>query len=300
MIGRFFSKLRGTIVALLLLINIVLFGAFICVFCGLVLLLLPKQKWRHSYVKYFQHLTVPPWTVVNNIILALSNFRKWQVNKSTKLNPNDQYLLISNHQNWVDILVLLYAFNYKLPIIKFFMKKELLWQLPLGGLACYILGFPFLSRHSRDDIRKNPKLKGKDIETAKNACTKSKVVPCTIVNCVEGTRFSQAKKSKQKSPYHYLLKPKTAGAAIVINEMRGHLKGVLNATIYYRPQQLSFFDILCGKIEQIQIDYEVIPITDDLYGDYYNDRTYRKRLTSWLSELWQQKDKQLIAFHDDQ
>jgi 1-acyl-sn-glycerol-3-phosphate acyltransferase len=185
------------------------------------------------------------------------------------------------------------VFSKKIPLLKFFLKKELLWSLPIAGLACKAVGFPFMERHSREDLRKKPELRNADIESAKKACIKFKEHPCTVMNFVEGTRFSSSKKERQDSPYQHLLKPKSGGVAVVLNEMHDSLKGIVNVTIGYSNPEFSFWDFVCGRVNKIVVRYQLLPVTEDLLGDFYKDRNYRSNLQSWLNQLWQEKDQQL-------
>ncbi len=180
---------------------------------------------------------------------------------------------------------------------EFFLKKELLWTLPIAGLACKAVGFPFMARHTREEIRKNPKLKNADIESARVACEKFRAHPCTIMNFVEGTRFSPKKAKRQDSPYQHLLKPKSGGFAVVLSEMNTTLSGILNVTIGYSKADFSFWDFACGRLSKINLRYELLPITPDLIGDYYQNRLYRAHIQSWLNQLWQAKDHVLDTFH---
>ncbi len=230
---------------------------------------------------------------VNYWILQLSTYKKWQIEGADALDPQNWYLLICNHQSWMDILVLGVVFRKQLPILKFFMKKELLWSLPVAGWACYFLGYPFMARHSHEEVRKNPQLKTRDIETTRYACGKFKDFPTAVVNFVEGTRFTKAKHDAQQSPYQHLLKPKATGVALALQELHQQLSGILNVTLHYKPQNLSFWDFLSGKIVKIYLHYELLPVIPDLVGDPYEDRTFRRHFQQWLNGLWQEKDQQL-------
>ncbi|MCH9769983.1 MAG: 1-acyl-sn-glycerol-3-phosphate acyltransferase [Gammaproteobacteria bacterium] len=291
MLAKMGNLIRGSIIIILLLINTII--ASVRIYLGTaVLYILPVKSWRRT-LQHFVQNTSQPWTTANNWILKLCLYKKWDVSGVGELKPNSSYLMIANHCSGIDILALYGKFNYQIPTIKFFVKRELLWSLPFAGVAIYLLGFPFLVRHTRDDIRKNPSLKGKDIETAKIACRKFKKFPCTVMNFLEGTRFSKAKHLKQKSPYKNLLKPKSAGAAVVINEMSETLEGIIDVTLQYSPEHLNFWEITCGRLQKIKLRYRVLPITDDLKGDFYNDREYRRRFNGWIDQLWQAKDRQL-------
>jgi 1-acyl-sn-glycerol-3-phosphate acyltransferase len=271
--------------------------AFIIFLIALLTWIIPSKKWR-QYGQRLLQKTPNLWMGGNRWIMKLHTHRKVEIAGTGALNPKGWYLVISNHRSWVDILMIGSVFNGKLPFLKFFMKKELLWQLPFAGLACYILDFPFLARHTPEQIKKRPELKGKDIESVKQACDKFKKCPSTFINFVEGTRFSEKKRLAQNSPYQYLLKPKIAGIAIVLAELKDYLNGVVNVTVLYEtPQQetkpMSFWDFVCGNFHKIIVHYEVLPVTADLIGNYFEDRRYRASLQSWLNQIWERKDQLL-------
>ena len=99
------------------------------------------------------------------------------------------------------------------------------------GLAWWALDFPFMRRYTKDYLRKHPEMKGKDTETIREACQIFKRAPASIINFLEGTRFTAAKKEKQNSPYRHLLMPKAGGIAGVLSEMGDRMAGIINITI---------------------------------------------------------------------
>ncbi len=288
---KVFSNLLASLSIILLLINMIVVAACILILFPFIHLL-PFKDWRRRGQAWLQNWPVW-WMDVNCWILQLSTHNKWQIEGNADLSPLRWYLLICNHQSWMDILVLGIFFRHKIPILKFFMKKELLWTLPVAGWACYFLGYPFMARHSHEEVRKNPHLKTVDIETTRAACAKFKEFPTTIMNFVEGTRFTPAKREAQHSPYQHLLKPKATGVGLVLYELHNCLSGILNVTVHYTPQKLSLWQFLCGKIQRIYIHYELLPITPNLIGDPYEDRAFRKSFQQWLSQLWAEKDQYL-------
>lgn len=254
--------------------------------------LIPMPSWRRA-AQLFYMQRFPIWFMSFNFWIAqIATRKKWAILGSGALHQNNWYLMISNHRSWIDIVVLCVAFRRKISPLKFFMKKELLWQLPLAGMACYALGYPFMSRHSYADIRNNPRLKGKDIETTKAACQRLKnFSPITLINFLEGTRFTEKKRAHQQSPFQHLLKPRAGGVAIVLNEMQDVLSGVISVVIDYAGKPPSFWDFASGNINTITVRYDYIPLTPDLMGDYENDRLYRTHLQQWLNALWQKNDE---------
>jgi 1-acyl-sn-glycerol-3-phosphate acyltransferase len=170
------------------------------------------------------------------------------------------------------------------------MKKELLWTLPVAGLACWILGFPFMKRYSKNYLKKHPEKAGKDLEITKKACEKFKNQPITIVNFIEGTRFTPQKRERQASPYKHLLKPKAGGFAFVLSAMSGHLNHIVNTTIIY-PPETNLWRFMCGKTKKIIVRYEVTPVPPELIGDYFHNKEFRIRLQRWLNQFWHEKDQ---------
>lgn len=236
------------------------------------------------------------WIGINNAIIAVFSSVRWQVEGLEGLSKNQWYFVVSNHQSWSDILVLQRTFNRRIPFLKFFLKQELI-KVPLLGLAWWALDFPFMKRYSKAEIEKNPALKGKDLETTRSACEKFQHFPTSVMNFLEGTRFTQAKHDRQQSPFRYLLKPKSGGAAFTLGAMSGKLKTLLDITIVY-PQAApkTLFAFLGGAVKNVKviIRQQVIPEWAS-QGDYENDAAFRERFQQWINELWTEKDALLAA-----
>ena len=113
------------------------------------------------------------------------------------------------------------------------------------------------------------------------------------MNFVEGTRFTRAKHDRQQSPFKNLLKPKAGGTGFVFTAMGHQLHSILNVTIKYPEGDLNFWNFLCGKISEVDVFIEKIPVTDELIGDYINDIDYQSRFRKWLNDIWIKKDATL-------
>lgn len=273
-------------------LNLLILAAII-LFSSIIIFLIPIRRIRFVMRRDFLQ-KIPVWFAqINCWIAQISTHGKWNVLGTGTLKKNGWYLMVSNHCSWLDILVLGNIFNRKIPSLKFFMKKELLWQLPLAGLACYVLDYPFMSRHSHEQVKKNPKLKGKDIETTKKACNVLRDYPATLINFLEGTRFTEAKKERQHSPYQYLLKPRAGGVAVVLHELQDVLSGIINVTICYPGKTPSLWEFVCGDFKEIVVRYEVLPITPDLIGHYHEDRNFRTHIQHYFNAVWQRNDEML-------
>jgi 1-acyl-sn-glycerol-3-phosphate acyltransferase len=285
----------GCFSVILYIINTVLWLVPILVFSFLKAIG-PLPLWQ-KFFSYLLDQMASNWVLFNTFIQKL--FTKTKINASglEKLKMKDWYLVISNHQSWTDILVLQRVFHGKIPFLKFFLKRELIY-VPLLGLAWWALDFPFMKRYSQHFLKKNPHLKGKDIETTKKACEKFKHKPVSVMNFIEGTRFTEEKHNKQNSPFQRLLKPKAGGIGFVLQAMKGNLSKVVNVTIYYPDGKPNFLDFLSGKIKQVNIAIETQDIGDSLKGDYVNDRAYKIQFQKWVNQLWLDKDKKMLQLEE--
>lgn len=280
--------ITGTLSLLLYILNTLFW--FVPVLLLALLKLPPITRWQ-SWMTYLLDACAVAWISVNNFTTRLFTRIRWHVSGLEKLSRKDWYLVLANHQSWADILVLQKVFNRKIPFIKFFLKKELIY-VPFLGICWWALDFPFMKRYSKAFLQRNPHLQGKDIETTRKACRKFRFKPAAIMNFVEGTRFTHDKHDKQQSPYHNLLKPKAGGAAFVLGAMGEQLHKILDITIYYPKGIPTFWDYISVKVRDITVQIKVLPITPELLGDY-NDNQYRERFQQWINQLWQQKDLQL-------
>lgn len=220
---------------------------------------------------------------------------KLTVTGDTELDRNDWYMVIANHQSWVDILILQRIFNGKIPFLKFFLKRELIY-VPVLGLAWWALDFPFMRRYSTAELKKNPKLKGKDIEITRKACAKFKHQPVSVMNFVEGTRFKPVKHGKQNSPYQHLLRPKAGGMAFALSAMQ-EIDKLVDVTICYPQGVPSFWDYISGNGGEVRVNIELRQIGEQMRGDYQNDREFKKQFQDQLNHIWQHKDKVLGQLH---
>lgn len=238
------------------------------------------------------------WVAGNNYNQNIVTPFELNVTGLEDVKQKDWYLVIANHQSWVDIVIMQRVLHNKIPFLNFFLKKELLY-VPILGLAWWALDFPFMARTSKSQLRKNPKLKGKDIETTRKACEKFKTMPVSIVNFVEGTRFTTDKHRRQKSPYENLLKPKAGGIAFVMQAMGDQINKVVNVTIHYPDGIPNFIEFVSGKVKRVDVHIEVMPVSEDLIGDYSNDNEFRVRFQSELNRLWSEKDGRLAMLQGD-
>ncbi|AKS43256.1 acyltransferase [Wenzhouxiangella marina] len=203
------------------------------------------------------------------------------------------FLVLCNHQSWVDIPVLQKLFNRRLPLLRFFLKSQLIW-VPALGLAWWALDFPFMKRYTRAQIERRPELAGRDIEATRRACAKFQRIPVSVVNFVEGTRFTEAKHDRQDSPLEHLLKPRAGGTGFVLDAMGDSLDTLVDVTIVYPEGAGELGALFANRIPEIRVDVQVTPIPDELRGgDYQNDPEHRERVQAWINQLWADKDARI-------
>ncbi len=255
-------------------------------------------KFSQTIFSYLLDQMASNWIGVNTLIQKLFNKTQINVTGLEQLTMKEWYLVICNHQSWVDIVILQRIMHRKIPFLKFFLKKELIF-VPFLGIAWWALDFPFMKRYSQSFIKKNPHLKGKDVETTRKACNKFKHKPVSIMNFIEGTRFTNEKHNKQNSPFQHLLKPKAGGIGFVLEAMGGNLHKIVNITIHYPEGIPTFSDFLGGQIKQVNVNVEVSSIEDELIGNYVSDRNFKIKFQKWVNQLWLDKDQKLIEFNND-
>lgn len=234
------------------------------------------------------------WIRVNNRLIdrILAN-TQWDIRiaADVQLKPDGRYIMICNHQSWVDTTVNQYFVSERLPFTRFFTKWELIF-IPFAGQAFKILGFPMMKRHSKAQIAKNPSLKNRDKIEARKACEQLLKYPFTLLNYLEGTRFTPEKHQQQQSPYQHLLKPKAGGLALALDILGQQIDGVLDMTIVYPDGVPGYGEFWLGDVPKVVVD--VRPISLPVWinqGNYEEDEDYRKQFQTWVDTLWQQKDQ---------
>jgi 1-acyl-sn-glycerol-3-phosphate acyltransferase len=284
------SPLVGALTVLLLLVNIAFWCALLYSLALLRLLLPPVPAWHRAFGRWMVRMA-EGWVSVSSAILRLTQRIDWDIELPEGLSREGWYLVISNHQSWVDIPVMLKALHRRLPFPRFFLKRELIW-LPFVGLGAWALDFPFMRRYSKEVLAQRPELRGKDLETTRQACERLRRIPASILNFVEGTRFTPEKHAAQRSTYRHLLMPRAGGIAFVLPAMGPQLRAVLDTTIVYPEGRFGFWDFLSGRISKVIVRARQIEVPRDfLVGDYENDPVFRERFQAWVRELWREKDE---------
>lgn len=282
-------------------LNLMLSGGVVTL-CGLVKLL--RIKALNPTISKVAHWGYRHWLLHNRQLINLFNKVEWEVSGHTQqLSPQHWYLLIANHKSWLDIPVLGQFALERIPEPKFFLKEELKY-VPFIGSGSWALDMPFMKRYSQAQLQKNPALKGKDIETTRRSCEIFREQPTTMINFVEGTRFTPEKHRLKNSPFNHLLPPKAGGIAFTLASMGELFNAVIDVTIIYPDNNGHvLIDMLCGRLKRIVLQVEVLPIDKSIVGDYFNDEQFRQNFQVWLNERWVHKDNTIghyLATHCNQ
>jgi 1-acyl-sn-glycerol-3-phosphate acyltransferase len=282
---------RGVLATTLLILNTLFWCALLLVF-AVIKLVLPFDAVRKRVDPLLNGIATC-WIACNSGWMALTQNTRWDVQGIDSLRHDGWYLVNCNHQGWADIFVLQHLLNRRIPLLKFFLKQQLIW-VPVIGLAWWALDFPFMKRLGKSQLRARPKLRSQDHDATRRACEKFALVPTSVMNFAEGTRFTPRKHQAQASPYAHLLKPKAGALALALNAMGEQFQSLVDVTIAYPGGCPTFWQFLCGRTSAIEVRVRELPIPADFCrGDYSGDSHFRARFQRWLDELWREKDLQL-------
>ncbi len=256
---------------------------------ALIKLLVPAPGWQQGCLRWLIR-SAEGWIRGTLLIMGLTQKIDWDIRGTEGLSRRDWQLVVANHQSWVDILVLLKALGGRIAFPKFFTKHELIW-LPLLGVALWALEFPLMRRYSRRVQEQRPELRGRDRETARRACERHRELPVSIVNFLEGTRFTAAKHADQDSPYRHLLRPKVGGVALALTALGDKIKSIRDVSIVYPDGPPSFWDFLCGRLDRVRVRVRTVELPPELAsGIDSDDPQRRERFHGWIEDLWRDKD----------
>ena len=276
---------KGVLAAVILACNTVAICCCMVPF-ALVKFALPFRAARRATDPSLNALAAA-WTGINGAWIAAVGRTRWDVSGVDGLDPGRWYLLSSNHQSWVDIFVLQRVFHGRVPLLKFFLKRELIY-VPVIGLAWWALDFPFVRRGGGVQASKE------DLEATRRSCERFGAIPTSVINFLEGTRFTREKALAQRSPYRHLLKPKVAGMAMALATMGEKFDALLDVTIAYPRGVPSLWDLLTGRIDEVIVRVRELPVPPELVGSGASrDRAFRGALQGWIHGLWEEKDQRI-------
>jgi len=288
--GSAIRLLRAAVPFLCVAASTLLHGSSLLLLAALKVV--PGEAWRARVSRWLVRVG-ESWIAVNTRMIAWFTPTKWRIEGLEGLRRDGWYLVVANHQAWADIPVLQAVFNRRVPFLKFFLKKVLRW-VPILGPAWWALDFPFMHRHTREQLARRPELAGTDREATRLACQRFARIPTSVMNFLEGTRFTAAKHASTGSPYARLLPARAGGVAFVLDAMGGLLRSVIDVTIAYPAGTPSMLDLFAGRVPEIRVHVRERPIPEDLLqGDYERDPDFRARFQAWVNGLWAEKDATL-------
>lgn len=281
--------LQGTAILLAVSIN--------TIFCTVVVFVLACIKFiaskgsaRNAVTRWLS-LAGEYWVSFNKLMASFLVEMEWEIKIPEGLDHKGRYLVFCNHQSWVDILVMQHVLNRRAPFMRFLLKQELIW-VPFLGFCWWALDMAFLRRYSKQELIKNPALRGKDLENAARACEKLKHIPVSMVTFPEGTRWTQAKHQQQKSPYTHLLRPRYGGIGQVLYSFDEALDYLIDITIIYPDGTPDLWQYVSGQVKKISVTVRLLPIGADVRGkNFRDDGTAKGALKSWLNTIWSEKDQ---------
>lgn len=230
------------------------------------------------------------WIGVNSALIDRLTPLRLQVDLPPGLRRDGHYLVLANHRSWVDIPVLQKVFNRRIPLLRFFLKRQLVW-VPLLGLAWWALDFPFMRRYTREQIARQPALAGRDLEATRRACARFRDIPVAVMNFPEGTRVTAAKQAGQGSPFRHLLRPRAGGVAFVLGAMGEAIDTVLDVTVAYRGEAPSLAGLLAGEVRQVTVLVRARPVPSALRAsDDPSEASAQAAARDWINALWRDKD----------
>ena len=216
-----------------------------------------------------------------------------------RLRLDQLYLVLSNHQSWADIFVLQSLLNFRAPIPKFIVKKELFY-MPVVGLVCWAYDYPFVKRYTASEHRERPTRRGEDRRVLRKTLKRFNETPGSIVNFAEGTRYASAKARRQQSPYRFLLSPKVGGIHVIFQSMGNQLNDILDLTVAYDCLKCNFWQFLCGRCRRVMV--EVRHISPEVAFNRSRtdlDTVMPGEVADWINSIWEQKDRALLRMRTE-
>lgn len=230
------------------------------------------------------------WVAVNDWIFDALLDVEWDIEGVDGLRRDGHYLIISNHVSWVDIFALFRAFHMKAPLMRFFLKRVLFW-FPFAGQAAWALEFPFMRRYTPEYLERHPEKRGRDLETTRIACQRYRTIPVSILNFVEGTRFTREKAEDQSSPYRHLLRPRIGGISFVLASLGDQLDAMYDVTIVYPHPEVTMIEFASNQVRRIVMRARRIEIPREFCTPAITEPgPTRDRFKEWMDGIWRDKD----------
>jgi 1-acyl-sn-glycerol-3-phosphate acyltransferase len=281
--------LQGVCVLLLVTVSTVVLTTVIAIL-AIFKFLAPKGR-AYNAMTHLSSGFGELWVSINNGLIRLYRDMEWDIQIPDGISHKGRYLVFCNHQSGVDILALQRCLNRRAPFGRYLLKQQLIW-VPVLGIAWWALDMAFLRRYSRQELLRNPAIRGKDLENAARACQKLKHIPVSMMTFPEGTRFSEAKRKEQNSPYKHLLRPRYGGVGQVLYSFDDALDALIDVTITYPDGTPGVWQYISGQIRKISVDIQLRPIGENIRGrNFREDSDAKRELKTWLDGIWQEKEQ---------
>jgi 1-acyl-sn-glycerol-3-phosphate acyltransferase len=276
------------VVIVLLILNLALWGTLVLL--GGIVKLLTFGSLRWTIIRILPRLG-EQWVRFNDWIFDTLLDTNWDVQGLEDLRRDGRYLVISNHVSWVDIFAIFRVFRARGPFVRFFLKQQLIW-FPIAGQACWALGFPFMRRFTPEYLKLHPEKRGQDLETTRKACRRYRHVPVSILNFVEGTRFTREKYEDQESPYRHLLRPRIGGISFVLASLADQLDAMYDITLVYPTRDVTMWDFITNRVAWIKVYARRLDVPPEFQSASVTEPgETRERFKTWVDAIWREKDE---------
>jgi 1-acyl-sn-glycerol-3-phosphate acyltransferase len=280
--------LRAPLIIVLLGLNLLFWGSLI--FVGAVFKLITFGSLRRMISRRLL-LFAEFWVDINDAMFDRLLATRWEATGLEGLNRDEHYLVIANHVSWIDIFALFRVFQRKTPFLRFFIKQQLLW-FPFAGQAAWALGFPFMRRYTPEYLSRHPEKKGRDLETTRRMCSRYRNVPVSILNFLEGTRFTRAKHEQQGAPYRNLLRPRTGGISFVLASLGEQIESILDVTLVYPSLDVTMWDFVTNRVPWVRVDVRRLAVPAEFCDAAITEPgPQRERFKAWIDGIWREKDE---------
>jgi len=255
------------------------------VFLTFLKLLIPAEKFQKllsAPMAFIYRMTV--WC--DDLLLFHLMGIKMEVEGAPATYPEKFYLITANHQSWSDIFILQHVLNWRAPVPKFLVKKELMY-LPVVNIICLAYDYPLLQRGSMKGAVSPKGRFARDTQSLEKAFSRFIRYPASVINLVEGTRFTKEKARVQNSPYQHLLNPRAGGLAIIFSIPGVNVRTLLDATIVYDCERPTFWNFLCGKCGRVVVKVKEYGLETLSEGRDFDS------VAKWINSIWVKKDLEI-------
>ncbi len=283
---------RAAAIFILLTLNLILWGTLVLL--GGVVKSLTLGRARHALVRVLGWLG-ERWVQGNDTIFDVLLSTRWRIEGFEHLRAGGRYLVISNHISWVDIFAVFRAVRTGGgPFVRFFLKHVLIW-FPIVGQASAALDFPFMRRYTPEYLKQHPEKRGRDLQTTRKACERYQHIPVTILNFVEGTRFTRDKHEDQQSPYRHLLRPRVGGIGFVLASLGQQLDAMLDVTLVYPHRDVTLWDFVTNRVDWILVRAREVAVPQEFHSTAIAEPgPARERFKDWVEKIWREKDEEIV------